>query len=84
MTRLRTPYADAQAVRQPSGQMLIGEATVADTLQCVHCNAHWAVVRGSGRIRGFCRRCMGPVCGPQCAACVPFEQRLAMIETRGR
>lgn len=58
-----------------------GRAYEADTLQCVHCQAHWVVQPGSGRKRGFCVRCMGPTCGhPQCDACVPFEKWLESVE----
>ena len=80
---IRTEYADALPVRRPSGFILIDSVVVADTVQCVHCNAHWTPVKGSGIIRGFCRRCMGPVCGLKCAACTPFEQRLDAAERRG-
>lgn len=34
-------------------------------------------------IRGFCTNCMGPVCGPGCAECVPTEQLLENYE-KGR
>lgn len=27
-------------------------------------------------LRGYCHRCNGPVCGPKCAECVPWEQQL--------
>ena len=50
------------------------------TLQCVHCGAHWKVQPGSGKRRGFCSRCNGPVCGPKCAECVPAEQQLENME----
>lgn len=53
------------------------------TLQCVHCGGHWIPLPGSGRVRGFCQRCMGPVCGPGCAECIPEEQMLENIE-KGR
>lgn len=54
----------------------------ADTLQCVHCACHWQVKPGSGKIRGFCMRCNGPICGPKCSKkCVPAEQQLENIET---
>jgi hypothetical protein len=49
----------------------------ADTLQCVHCGLHWQVVKGSGRVRGFCMRCNGVTCGQKkCGECVPSEQQL--------
>ena len=50
------------------------------TLQCVHCGGHFPVQPGSGKVRGFCMRCRGPVCGPKCAECVPTEQLLENIE----
>jgi hypothetical protein len=52
----------------------------ADTLQCVHCGGHFPVRPGSGKIRGFCTRCNGPVCGPGCKECVPTEQYLENME----
>lgn len=51
-----------------------------ETLQCVHCGAHWVIQPGSGKIRGFCLRCNGPICGPGCAACVPIERQLELME----
>lgn len=50
------------------------------TVQCVHCGGHYWPSPGSGRIRGYCTRCAGPVCGPGCAACVPIEQLLENFE----
>ena len=52
----------------------------ADTLQCVHCGGHWRVEPGSGKIRGFCTNCNGPVCGPGCEKCVPIEKQLEIME----
>ncbi len=71
-----------------------GEVTVFDpdadkpiltsgTLQCVHCQKHWVPEPGSGRMRGFCQNCMGPICGPGCAKCVHWEQMIENIE-KGR
>lgn len=53
------------------------------TLQCCHCGKHWVPRPGSGTVRGFCRNCMAPVCGPGCKECVPLEQMLDNLE-RGR
>jgi hypothetical protein len=78
------PYADAVSVRRPAGFIVLGSEVVADTLQCVHCGAHWISQAGSGIVRGFCRNCMGPVCGPKCAVCVPFERKLDLMERQGR
>ena len=50
------------------------------TAQCVHCSGHFPIQPGSGKIRGFCLRCNGPICGPKCAKCVPVEQMLENIE----
>lgn len=48
-----------------------------DTLQCVHCGCHFAVLPGSGRQRGWCLLCQGPTCDPACSKeCVPYEQWL--------
>jgi hypothetical protein len=53
----------------------------ADTLQCPHCQAHFQVVPGSGRRRGFCMRCNAPHCGAkECFTCVPFEKKLELYE----
>lgn len=52
-----------------------------DTLQCVHCNAHWNVEPGSGKRRGWCPQCKGPHCGGKnCWVCVPFEKKLERWE----
>ncbi len=52
-----------------------------DTLCCVHCRHHWIIKPGSGRIRGFCMKCMGPTCGSkQCDVCVPYMKKIEMLE----
>ncbi len=61
----------------PGGDKPILEAA---TLQCAHCGKHWIVVPGSGRVRGFCMRCNGPICGPKCAECLPAEKQIENIE----
>ena len=50
------------------------------TVMCRHCGRHWVPRPGSGRVRGWCQNCAGPVCGPGCAACVPAGQYLDNIE----
>lgn len=60
-----------------------GRTTEQETHQCVHCGGHFLLVRGSGKLRGYCARCDGLVCGPGCAECVPTEVLLENIE-RGR
>lgn len=75
-----------KAVRKPDGYTKTtgphGEIVDCDTLRCGHCGAHWEVVVGSGRLRGFCSRCLGYVCGrPECMAdCLTVEQRLENLE----
>jgi hypothetical protein len=62
-----------------------GWTVLGETLQCVHCGGHWIMEPGSGRERGFCARCMGPVCGMRnCWECIPEEQMLTNIETQWR
>ena len=73
--------------RKPAGNVLITEpgmpAKEFDTLQCVHCGGQWQVVPGSGILRGFCTRCHGPFCGPQCSKCIPHEKWLEQMERLG-
>lgn len=49
-----------------------------ETLQCVHCMKHWSVIPGSGKHRGFCTKCMGPLCGAEkcMRECVPFMKKV--------
>lgn len=63
------------------GVMLDGKH-VADTLWCVHCSASWIVQPGSGKLRGWCVNCKGPLCGsPDCDdKCIPLEMRLQQME----
>lgn len=53
------------------------------TAQCCHCGGHFPIRPGSGRLRGYCTNCAGPVCGPGCAECVPTDQLLLNYE-KGR
>ncbi len=40
-----------------------------------------AVMEQQGKtVRGFCLRCNGPICGPNCVECVPEEQLLENLE----
>ena len=51
------------------------------TIQCRHCGRHWVPSPGSGKVRGYCARCNGPVCGPRCGGkCVPVEAWLDNVE----
>lgn len=62
-----------------------GWTVLGETLQCVHCGGHWIRQPGSGRVRGFCTRCQGVVCGERnCWECVPEELMLLNMEAAGR
>ena len=55
-----------------------------DTLMCMHCQYHWRVIPGSGRKRGWCAPCNGPLCGKeQClTSCKHFMTVIEEIEGR--
>lgn len=56
-----------------------------DTMQCIHCGAHWMVEVGSGIQRGWCTVCNGPHCGQQaCCTCLPLEKMMDVIERKSR
>lgn len=79
------PFADAKSARQPHGHFIVDGKLVADTLQCCHCNQHFVLVKGSSRLRGFCRNCHQVTCGASsCNVCVPFEKKLEAHEKRAR
>jgi hypothetical protein len=60
---------------------LAGELVSGETLSCCHCQHTWVLVKGSGKVRGFCTNCMGYHCGgPNCWECVPAERRIENIE----
>jgi hypothetical protein len=72
-----------KAEKQARGAILLDGKHVADTLQCVHCSGHWISVTGSGKRRGWCLHCKGPLCGShRCDICIPFESRLEGWEQR--
>ena len=77
---------ESDAVRKPSGFIIVDGQTVADTVQCRHCGHHFTMVRGSGVLRGFCRNCMGVTCGREdcMTGCMPTEKRLDLMEKRGK
>lgn len=72
--------------RKEMGQVIItdldsGKKTEHATLTCCHCNRVWIPVRGSGTVRGFCVKCMGPTCGAKkCDQHFNFEKKLDMYE----
>lgn len=69
-------------MKEASGILLEGRQ-VASLVQCCHCAAHFEIVRGSGRIRGFCLQCNKVTCGKEsCNICLPIEVRLDFQEGR--
>lgn len=78
------PYKDAVADRRYAGTILLDNKEVGVTRQCCHCGCHVLSVKGSGKIRGWCMRCNGWTCGPNCPTahlgCVPFETLLEVME----
>lgn len=72
---------DVKFERKYDGVIIVDGMEIAHTMQCCHCNRHFVSVKGSGKIRGFCRNCMKITCGkPQCDICVPFEKKLEKYE----
>ena len=59
-----------------------GKVEEFDLLTCAHCQFTWRYVPGSGRKRGWCTHCNGPVCGkPMCMSrCLPWEEKLYIEE----
>ena len=78
------PYAKACSGRSYGGTILADNKEIGNTIQCVHCGNHFLMVRGSGVTRGWCMRCNGIVCGPQCSECVPFDRQLEIMEGKLR
>ncbi len=73
-------------MRRPDGYAKIvdpsGIKLEADTKQCCHCGGHFIPVKGSGKIRGWCRKCHAMTCGKlECCKCEPFEEKLKTMES---
>ena len=53
-----------------------------DLRQCVHCQMIWTYKPGSGKLRGFCGKCNGHLCGKKYCMenCYPAEQWLDDVE----
>lgn len=74
---------EAEYCRKADGYLLADGVEVAATRMCGHCGAHFVMVRGSGRVRGWCLRCARITCGKrECDPCVPYEKRLEALEKR--
>lgn len=78
--------------RRPMGTVIITDPTATqftverDTLMCMHCQGHWVVEPGSGRERGWCNSCRGPLCGLEACItiCVYWEDMIEQIEDNAR
>lgn len=69
------------SMRKPRGVILVDGAEKADTAMCCHCNAHFVMIAGSGKKRGYCLNCGSITCGkPECHECIPFEKKLELVE----
>lgn len=74
-------FADAKFERKPHGAFIVDGKEVGFSLQCPHCGAHFLSVKGSGKRRAFCTKCMAVTCGDRaCDACKPFEKWLSEME----
>jgi hypothetical protein len=77
-------------VLKPDGYMIItspdAPAVERDSFQCNHCQTVVFVepLSAPADAGGFCRRCMGLICGPCADAgnCVPWEKALEAMEKR--
>jgi hypothetical protein len=75
------PLTDRRASGTAYTTGLGGELHEGQTLSCCHCQGTWMIEKGSGKVRGFCTRCMGYHCGgPTCWECVPVERRIENVE----
>jgi hypothetical protein len=81
---------ESVTVRRPHGVAYLlhadGRQEERDILICRHCQYTMVIVPGSGRRRGWCHRCAGPLCGKQrcMTQCEPFERWLEAVERKYR
>lgn len=63
-----------------------GWTQIADTLQCIHCQQHFPVRKGSGIQRGYCPSCNGVTCGGYLCEtrCLHWEKALENEEKAAR
>ena len=57
-----------------------GPPVTRDLVCCVHCGYTWAWQPGSGRVRGFCMKCNGLLCGRKCCRGRPCQHWMKGIE----
>lgn len=67
-----------------SGNIIVmdieGHVAECGTAMCVHCGCHFPIRPGSGKVRGYCMKCAGPICGAKCVECVPYELQIERLE----
>ena len=69
-------------MKKEAGVILMDGVQIASTKQCCHCGGHFVMVKGSGKLRGYCTKCHEITCGKlECCKCVPFEKKLDMAES---
>lgn len=79
------PFKNAEYLTKPSGVILMDGQEVAHTRQCCHGGEHFISIKGSGKRRGWCTNCKAITCGrPECDVCVPYEERISLIEGKDR
>ncbi len=67
--------------KSEDGILMVNGSVVATTKQCCHCGKHFAMIKGSGKKRGYCLKCGKITCGAlECCKCVPFEKKLELFE----
>jgi hypothetical protein len=67
--------------KREAGIIVIDGQQVGSTKQCCHCGGHFMMVKGSGKLRGWCMKCNEVTCGKfDCCKCVPFEKKLELVE----
>jgi hypothetical protein len=58
-----------------------GPVVQTEVATCCHCQQIFEMVKGSGRKRGFCLKCMKLTCGRACCdPCLPLERMIANME----
>lgn len=72
---------DGYKLGKTGGAIIRDGKYVADTLQCVHCSAHFEYTKA--KTKGYCTQCQGFVCGnPECMEHLPLEYRLQSLEKK--
>lgn len=57
-----------------------GPTVTEDLVCCVHCGYIWSWSPGSGRVRGWCMKCNGLLCGRKCCRQRPCQHWMHGIE----